>query len=117
MDESGPIDLSPLDPERDPERWDLVVEATRLRVSAVLSERAREPDPFSVLSGWARPILAAAAAVLLLLGGAAAALRATAPADPSNARRLALLTESSVIHGRAPTGTELLAAVAAGVPQ
>ena len=116
MDESGPIDLSPLDPERDPERWDLVVEATRLRVSAVVSERAREPDAFLVLSGWARPVLAAAAAVLLLLG-AAAALRATAPAEPSNARRLALLTESSVIHGRAPTGTELLAAVAAGVPQ
>jgi hypothetical protein len=116
MDEPGPIDLSPLDPERDPERWQLLVEATRLRVAAVLSERAREPDPFSVLSGWGRSILAAAAAVLLLLGWASAARTAYAPGDRSNVRRLALLTESSVIHGRAPTGAELLAA-AAGVPR
>jgi hypothetical protein len=117
MDEPEAIDLSPLDPERDPERWDLLMEATRLRVAAVLSERAREPDSVRVLSGWARSILAAAAAVLLLLGGAAAAIRGHAPADPSDARRLALLTESSVIHGRAPTGAELMAAVEAGAPR
>jgi hypothetical protein len=114
MNEPGAIDLSPLDPERDPERWNLLVEATRLRVAPVLSERAREPDSVSVLSSWARPILAAAVAVLLLLGGAATALGGRAPAKPSDARRLALLTESSVIHGRAPTGAELMAAVQAG---
>jgi hypothetical protein len=114
MDEPEPIDLSPVDPQRDPERWSLLVEATRLRVAAVLSARARETDSVSVLSAWARPILAAAAAALLLLGGAAAVLGGHAPADPSDARRLALLAESSVVHGRAPTGAELLAAVEAG---
>jgi hypothetical protein len=117
MDDPEPIDLSPLDPERDRERWDLLVDTTRLRVAAVLSERAREPDSVSVLSAWARPILAAAAAVLLLLGGAVAVLGGHAPADPADARRLALLTESSVVHGRAPTGAELMAAVEAGVPR
>jgi hypothetical protein len=114
MDDPGAIDLSPLDPERDPERWDLLVEATRLRVAAVLSERAREPESVWVLTGWARSILAVAAAALLLLGGAAAALGGHAPANLSDARRLALLTESSVIHGRAPTGAELMAAVEGG---
>lgn len=114
MDEPGPIDLSPLDPERDPGRWDLLVAATSLRVAAVLAERGREPDSLSVLSHWARPILAAAAVLVLLLGGAAAALGGRTAVGPSHARRLALLTESSVIHSRAPTGAELMAAVQAG---
>ena len=117
MDEPEATDLTPLDPERDPERWELLVEATRLRVAAVLAERAREPDSVRILSGWARSILAAAAAGLVLLGAAAAALGGHGPANSSDARRLALLTEASVIHGRAPTGAELRAAVEVGRPR
>ena len=62
------------------------------------------------MSGWARPILAAAAVLVALLGGADALLRgsaSTAPARLGEARRLALLSEASVAHGRAPSGAEL----------
>jgi hypothetical protein len=110
MNEFEPVDLSLLDPAADGQRWSLVVETTRLRVAAVL--RARELDPASVIIEWARPILAAAALMLLLLGGLTAALgRNRGPA--SEARRLARLSESSVLHGRPPTGAQFMAAIAA----
>jgi hypothetical protein len=109
MNEPEPIDLSPLDPEVDAQRWSLIVESTRLRVAAVL--HGRQADPLAVLSGWARPILAAAAAVLLLLGAATVAFGDPDRPAVSEARRLAYLTESSVLRGRGPTGAELLAAI------
>jgi hypothetical protein len=109
MNEPGPVDLSPLDPQADAERWSLLVDATRLRVAAVL--RARELDPFVVVSGWSRPILAAAAALLLLLSVAVAALGGSRTIGPSEARRLAYLAESSVLHGHAATGAEVMGAI------
>lgn len=109
MNQPEPVDLSPLDPEVDTQRWSLLVDATRVRVEAVL--RHRELDPIAVLSGWARPILAAAAAILLLLGAATTALGRPDQPAASEARRLAHLTESSVLRGRGPTGAELLAAI------
>ena len=102
------LDLSALDPAADAERWARVVDATRLRMASALSERGR--DAFGVVGDWARPILALAAGLLLVLGAAdlAVGLHLT---ELSNARRLALLAESSVLHGRAPTGAELMAAL------
>ena len=117
MNEPQPVDLSPLDPARDPERWSFVVEATRARVEAILHERDRRLDPLAIVAGWARPILAAAAVAMLLLGAAHSKLesrRAAAAAAVSEARRLAVLTEASVGLGRAPTGTELVAALRTG---
>ena len=113
MHDPGRIDLSPLDPEGDPERWRRMMQATRLRMAAVLRDRERNADPLEVLSGWVRPILAAAAALLLLLGAADAMVDGPGPSPGSNARRLARLTEDAVLHGRAPTGAELLAAIRA----
>ena len=43
MSDFEPIDLSPLDPERDPQRWALTVDAVRLRVEAALSSGAGSP--------------------------------------------------------------------------
>ncbi len=103
-----PVDLSTLDPARRPE-WTARMDATRRAVAAIVARRAVRQGPLDVVSGWARPILAAAAVLLALLGGADALLRgpATAHARPGEARRLALLSEASVAHGRAPSGAEL----------
>lgn len=105
------VDLSALDPARRPELWAGRMEATRRAVAAVLLERSRPPGPLEVLTGWARPILAAAAVLLLLLGATAALLGTPAVPRPSEARRLALLSESAVIAGRAATGAEIRTAL------
>ena len=108
-DQWEPVDLSALDPARRPE-WAERVEATRLAVAVTLGSRALWQGPLDVLSGWARPILAAAAVLVALLGGADALLRGSVSSGPARlgeARRLALLSEASVAHHRAPSGAEL----------
>ncbi len=112
IEDPEPVDLSPLDPGRDPARWALLVEATSRRVAAALEPRSREPDPLEVVSRWARPILAAAAILTLLLGVAAAMLGPRARPAATETHRLARLTEESVTHGRLPTGGEVMAAIA-----
>jgi len=104
-----PVDLSALDPARRPE-WAARVEATRLAVAAVVEGRTASQGPLEVLGGWARPILAAAAVLLILLGGADALLQGAGGSTRDRvgeARRLALLSEASLAHGRVPTGAEL----------
>jgi predicted NBD/HSP70 family sugar kinase len=111
MTDFEPIDLSPLDPERDPRRWAKVADTVRLRMEAALLQRTREPDPFAVLTVWARPILAAAAVALLVLGSAAVWVGGAGVSRASEARRLAYLAESSVVHGRTPTGAQVVNAI------
>jgi hypothetical protein len=108
MTDFEPIDLSPLDPGRDPLRWAKVTDAVRFRVEAALLQRQRESDPFAVLSAWGRPILAAAAVALLVLGSAVVGLGSPGASRASEARRLAYLAESSVVHGRTPTGAQVM---------
>ena len=114
MNEPEPVNLSPLDPARDPQHWSAVMEATRLRVEAVLSERTASLDALTVVGRWARPILAAAALALGLLGATLAAVRETAPSalPASDAQRLAALSVGFA-EGHVPTGAELAAAVRA----
>jgi hypothetical protein len=64
-----------------------------------------------VVSGWYRPILAIAAALLVLLGAAQATMGHRGPARVSEAHRLASLTESAVLHGRSPSGADLIRAI------
>jgi hypothetical protein len=108
-DQWEPVDLSTLDPERRTE-WASRVEATRRAVAAIVERRTAAAGPLDIVGGWARPILAAAAVLLALLGGADALLhgspRSVRP-RLGETRRLALLTEASLTHGRAPTGAEL----------
>jgi hypothetical protein len=107
------IDLSPLDPESDPERWAGLVAATRLRLEAVLDRMAATPGPLELVGLWLRPILAAAALLAALLGGARLAVgdRGAALADASEARRLAALSDESLGWGVRPTGAQLLVAL------
>ena len=117
MQEPEPIDLSPLDPERDQVRWARLMGGTRERVAAALAARVREPDLMEIVGGWTRPILAAAAGLFLLLGAAeATASRSHVVGERSEARRLAWLTERTVLRGRGPTGAELEAVLRGGRP-
>jgi len=113
MNEPEPVDLSLLDPERDPHRWAVLMNATRLRVAEAVLRRSREVDPLVLVSHWARPILAAAAVILLLLGAATVFGRPGSQVT-SQARRLAYLAESSTLRGQAPTGAEVMAAIRPG---
>ncbi|MGH7525578.1 MAG: hypothetical protein ACREMX_02625 [Gemmatimonadales bacterium] len=113
MKEPEAVDLSLLDPERDPRRWSVLMDATRLRVAEAVLRRSRELDPLALVSAWARPILAAAAVILLLLG-AATVFGKLGTRGMSKARGLAHLTESSVLRGQAPTGAELMAVIRLG---
>jgi hypothetical protein len=108
-DQWEPVDLSTLDPTRGPE-WAARVEATRRAVAAIVERRMGAQGPLDIVGGWARPILAAAALLLVLLGGAGALLDGSAGATRDRlgeARRLGLLSDASLAHGRAPTGAEL----------
>jgi hypothetical protein len=108
-DQWEPVDLSTLDPARRPE-WAARIEATRWVVAAIVERRAVIHGPLDIVGGWARPILAAAAILLVLLGVADALLdgsAASARARLGEARRLALLSEASLVHRRTPTGAEL----------
>lgn len=113
MNEPEAVDLSLLDPELDPHRWAVLMNATRLRVAEAVLRRRREVDPLELVSDWARPILAAAAVILLLLG-AATVFGRSGTQVMSQARGLAYLTESSVLRGQAPTGAEVIAAMRLG---
>ncbi len=65
MNEQEPLDLSALDPDRDPERWQAFVGATMLRVDAVLA--ARSADPLSLIASWSRPLMLVCCLVVALL--------------------------------------------------
>jgi hypothetical protein len=114
MNDPDRIDLSPLDPARDPARWEQLLAATRLRVDAVLAARPVPIDLLTVVAGWTRPILAAAALALTLLSAALAAAGRSVgrPGPTSQAERLAALSVGFA-DGHAPTGADLARALRA----
>ncbi len=79
MDES-PIDLRPLDPTLDRERWERRIATLMALAAPELARRANAATGLSlVLLGWFRPALSAAA-VLALCAGAVLALLLQSPA-------------------------------------
>lgn len=110
MDER-PLDLSALDPARDPARWRGVVGATLARVDDALLHRRQ--DALALIAGWRRPLLAAAAAALLLLLPVEVALERR-EARTETVRGLVAASTAWAQEGRAPTGAELLRAMATG---
>lgn len=110
MDEK--LNLSPLDPETDPDRFERLVASA---VSAAVEARIhREPVSVTVLdlTRWARPLLAAAAVIALTATGALLAL----PSNPSQPESLAESAgiPPSIAHwaerGERPTAGDLVAA-------
>jgi hypothetical protein len=113
MKDAEPMNLSSLDPARDPDRWFAIMEATRVRVEAAMLERGAPPDVLAVVGGWARPILAYAALALVVLGAALGAARGSAPPRvirATDAQRLAALS-AGFADGHVPSGAEIAAAV------
>ena len=105
------VDLSALDPERDPARWNALVDATLRRVDQVVEARsAMSEDPFSTIAGWRRPLLIAAAASVAILIPIELALEARESRIEA-ARRMATASLAWVDEARSPTGAEILRAI------
>jgi hypothetical protein len=109
MDERR-LDLSALDPARDPGHWRAVFDATLSRVDDVLNGRQ---DPLALIAGWRRPLLAAAAAALLMLVPVEVALERR-ETRAETVRGLVAVSTAWAQEGRAPTGAELLRAMNTG---
>lgn len=67
MTDDERLDLSSLDPARDPEQWRALVAGMLARVDAALEGRARRDEPLHLIAVWRKPLLAAAAGVILML--------------------------------------------------
>jgi hypothetical protein len=110
MDERR-VDLSALDPARDPARWRAMVGSTLARVDDVLLHRRQ--DPLALIAGWRRPLLAAAAAAVLVLVPVEVALERR-ETRVKTVRGLVAASTAWAREGRAPTGAELLRAMDTG---
>ena len=106
------VDLSALDPARDPGRWRAVMAATMAGVDGALARRAR-PDALALIAGWRRPLLAMAAATVLLLVPVEVALERR-ESRQETLRGLVDVSTAWAQEGRAPTGAELLRAIRVG---
>lgn len=85
MDEN-PIDLRPLDPTLDRERWERRIATITALAAPGLARRAMAADsPSVVLLGWFRPALAMAATLALCAGAALALLLQSPAAAPEPA--------------------------------
>lgn len=111
MDDDRRLDLSAVDPARDPGRWGAVLAATRARVDDVLLHRRQ--DPLSLIAGWRRPLLAAAAAAVLALVPVEVALERRETREET-VRGLVAASTAWAHEGRAPTGAELVRAMRTG---
>lgn len=110
MDERR-LDLSALDPARDPARWRAVFDATLSRVDDVLLHSRQ--DPLTLIAGWQRPLLALAAAAVLMLVPVEVALERR-ETRVETVRGLVAVSTEWAREGRAPTGAELMRAMDTG---
>ena len=108
MTEHDRLDLSALDPMRDPEQWERMMAATLVRVDAVLTRRME--DPITAIAAWRRPLLLAAAAMLALLIPVELALEAR-ESRAEQVERLVSLSTDWDHSGGPPSGAEFLRAL------
>ncbi len=109
-------DLRPLDPSRDPARWERLIAATSARAALELARRRRARSPAFVLAGWARPGLAAAAVLALVSAGVLALAPGAEAAQPRVAEALGVpgTVADWVETGHAPSAAELAASLGGG---
>ena len=83
-------DLSPLDPERDGERWEALLARTRAAAGGELARRAFAAGPAGPLARWVRPALAMAASLVIAAAGMLALAEGTpqTPATPGVAEAM-----------------------------
>ena len=114
MSEHDPIDLSPLAPGG--ARWDAIVAGTAAGVHAVLEARAgTKSDPIVLLASWRRRVLATAAAILAILIPVEFAMEAR-ESRREPVHQLALRSAVWAASSEAPTGSEILRALAGPTP-
>jgi hypothetical protein len=113
MNEHDPIDLSPLDPMRDPARWDAVVARTMARVDAALAERERRQDPLAMIAAWRRPVLLAASVTLAMLIPVEVLLELRETRMEQVERLVAISTALDEVE-RAPSASDFLRALGTG---
>ncbi|HJR52252.1 MAG TPA: hypothetical protein VJ982_00915 [Gemmatimonadota bacterium] len=107
---------APLDPSRDPERWEAMVRGIVERAAPILAGYA-ERGPAELLATWLRPTLAAAAVVsALALGALLAGSRepetgATATIGLGDALSYPAPVTTWVSTGQTPTIEELVVAM------
>jgi len=121
MDEH-PIDLSPLDPAADPDRWERLVEAITKAAAPELARRAASRSVIAVIGHWLRPALAAGI-VLAVAAGAALSLVQQKPevrpvpmAGLEEALELGEPVSLWLSENRAPTKSDLLLALEGEAP-
>lgn len=101
MNDDDRLDLSALDPLREPDRWRAVLETTRMRTEAVVAARAG--DPFWTIAAWSRPILVAVSVAIALLVPVEIVLEAREPRVEQVERLVEL---SSELDERGPPSAE-----------
>lgn len=110
-----PLDLSALDPEREPDRWRALVAGTLARLDEALEERARSDDPLHLIAAWRKPLLAAAAGFILVLIPVEMALERREPWS-HRVERLVALSHWSSEAQRVPTGADFRRALGEPAP-
>lgn len=111
MTDRDRIDLSALDPMRDPDHWRSVVTETLARVDAALDRRTR--DPLFTIATWRRPLLVAAAIAVLVLVPVELALETKEP-QAEQVQRLVSLSAAWDEGESPPSGADFLRALASG---
>ncbi|HEX6370368.1 MAG TPA: hypothetical protein VF006_15715 [Longimicrobium sp.] len=83
--DDGFRDLAPLDPSRDPDRWEAMVAGITAAAAPELARRARLPAPgmMMLLADWVRPTVSAAA-LMAAAAGAFLLARPDTPAQPGS---------------------------------
>lgn len=81
--EDGFRDLAPLDPSRDPDRWEAMISGITAAAAPELARRARLPAPgmMMLLADWVRPTLGAAAVMMAAAGAFLLTGTDSAPAE------------------------------------
>lgn len=102
---------APLDPARDPDRWERTVAAILRAARPELSRLAAARTPLALITWWRRPVLAAAATVVLVASAALllAPARDTAPSQPILAEALVPSSVASwLVGGAYPTAEQVV---------
>jgi len=116
MDEH-PIDLSPLDPAADPDRWERLIESITKAAAPELARRAATRSVIAVIGHWLRPALAAGVVLAVAAGATLSLVQREAEVRPvpttglEEALELGEPVSLWLSENRAPTKSDLLLAL------
>lgn len=106
------IDLSALDPGRDPAEWERRVARIRQAAAPGLAHRAAAASPIVSIAAWLRPTLAAAATLTVVSAGALLVTERTGlDEDAVDAVATFAVPESWLTRDEPPTVSEVLVAL------